>query len=214
MQNIKHELISILTLSVVLFAIVLLRRNSLPFFIPLVFAHCDTLAGPVVKDAKIALEKGDVKTVLKWVKKENEEELRRAFNEAISQRNKNPETKETVDMKFFETLVRIHRAGEGAVYTGIKPANEIDLIITEVDKAMETGSVENLINFISVKTGIAIRQRFQKAFENKKHSEESVEAGREFVEAYVDFVHYVERLYSNAASKGNHHLEEESLEKH
>ncbi len=28
-----------------------------PFFLPLVFAHCDTLDGPVVKTAKAALDK-------------------------------------------------------------------------------------------------------------------------------------------------------------
>jgi len=39
-------------------------------------AHCDPLDGPVVKDAKVALEKGDATPVLKWVKVEHEEEVR------------------------------------------------------------------------------------------------------------------------------------------
>ena len=39
-------------------------------------AHCDTMDGPVVKDAKAALEKGDVTPVLKWVAKDAEPEIR------------------------------------------------------------------------------------------------------------------------------------------
>jgi hypothetical protein len=33
----------------------------------------------------------------------------------------------------------------------------------------------------------------------RKHADESVEAGREYVEAYVQYVHYVERLQVDAS---------------
>lgn len=78
-----------------------------------VYAHCDTLGGPVVAVAKQALEKGDVTPVLKWVKKENEGEIRAAFKKTLTVRSKGPEARELADMYFFETLVRLHRAGEG-----------------------------------------------------------------------------------------------------
>ena len=42
-------------------------------------AHCDTLDGPVVVTAKAALEKGDVKPVLKWVKGNDEREIKEVF---------------------------------------------------------------------------------------------------------------------------------------
>jgi len=35
-------------------------------------AHCDTLDGPVIKDARTALEKDDITPVLKWVQKKDE----------------------------------------------------------------------------------------------------------------------------------------------
>jgi hypothetical protein len=41
----------------------------------------------------------------------------------------------------------------------------------------------------------------------KKHADESVEAGRKFVEVYVEFTHYVERIHMDAAAHGAHHEE-------
>jgi hypothetical protein len=55
------------------------------------YAHCDTLDGPVVKDARMALEKGDVTPILKWVKAENETEVRATFNFALAQTSKGKE---------------------------------------------------------------------------------------------------------------------------
>jgi len=170
-------------------------------------AHCDTLEGPVVKTAKIALEKGDVTAVLKWVKKENEGEIREAFKKTLDVRSKGKEAKELADMYFFETLVRLHRAGEGAPYTGLKPGETVEPIIAETDKALESGSVENLVKKVSDAVSKGIHERFVHANETKKHADESVEAGREFVEAYVEFTHYVERLYLDAVAHGSHHGE-------
>lgn len=167
--------------------------------------HCDTLDGPVVMAAKIALEKGDVTPVLKWVKKEHEEEIREAFKKTLNVRTKGPESRELADRYFFETLVRIHRAGEGAPYTGLKPAGHVEPIVASADKALESGSIDALIKMVSDEAASGIRKRFDQALEKKKHGDESVEAGREFVEAYIEFVHYVERLYKDAKGLAAHH---------
>ncbi len=166
-------------------------------------AHCDTLAGPVIKDAKVALEKGDVTSVLKWVKKEHEGEIKELFKKTLTVRKQSKEAKELADMYFFETLVRIHRAGEGAPYTGLK-AEPVEPIIAESDKALESGSVDNLVKHVADAVVKGIRERFEHAKEAKKHVDESVEAGRKFVEAYVEFTHYVERLHMNAIGHGIH----------
>ena len=194
--------------SLSLFGMVLLMTIciGIGLFVPSISgAHCDTLAGPVVMTAKVALEKGDITTVLKWVKKENEGEIREAFKKTLAVRIQGKEAKELADMYFFETLVRLHRAGEGAPYTGLKPAEEIEPIIAETDKALESGSVENLVKKVSDAMSAGIRKRFAHARETKNHADESVVAGREFVEAYVDFTHYVERLYLDAEAHGSHH---------
>jgi hypothetical protein len=85
--------------------------------------HCDTLDGPVIKDAKKALKTGDVAPVLKWVKKEHETQIRDQFKKTMTVRAKGTEAREIADMYFFETLVRLHRAGEGAPYTGLKASS-------------------------------------------------------------------------------------------
>jgi hypothetical protein len=108
-------------------------------------------------------------------------------------------------MYFFETLVRIHRAGEGATYTGLKPGAEIDPAIALADKALETGSVDKLIGILTDATARGIRKRFRRALESKKRADESVAAGREFVEAYVIFTHYVEGLHHSVKGGAEHH---------
>jgi hypothetical protein len=186
-------------------------------FIPdIAGAHCDTLAGPVVITAKAALEKGDVAPVLKWVKKENEKEILEAFTKTLAVRKQSKEARELADMYFFETLVRIHRAGEGAPYTGLKPGEAIEPIIAGSDKALESGSLDNLVKDVTDAVAKGIQDKFAHAKETKKHADESVEAGREYVEAYVVFTHYVERLYNDATAKVEHHgeMKEPEPEKH
>jgi hypothetical protein len=164
-------------------------------FIPnIAGAHCDTLDGPVVMAAKAALEKGDITPILKWVKKENEGEIKEVFKKTLAVRKQGKEAKELADMYFFETLVRIHRAGEGAPYTGLKSESP-EPIIVESDKALESGSGDKLIKYVTNAVADRIKERFAHAKETKKHADESVEAVRKFVEAYVEFTHYVERLY-------------------
>ncbi|MCX6354464.1 MAG: DUF6448 family protein [Candidatus Aureabacteria bacterium] len=164
-------------------------------------AHCDTLDGPVVREAKAALDKGDVTPLLKWVKQDNEEEVRAAFKKTISVRARGSEAKDLADRYFLETLVRIHRAGEGAPYTGLKPAGVQDPAVVSADKALENGSPDELIAMIVKEAREGMRTRFTRALDRKKHAGESVEAGREFVESYVELIHYVERL-SHDASHG------------
>ena len=163
-------------------------------------AHCDTLDGPVVVTAKTALEKGDVTPVLKWVKSNDERELKEVFQKVLVARKASPEAREIADRYFFETLVRIHRAGEGAPYTGLQ-AGPAEPIILEADKSLETGSIDEITKHMTALVTKGIKKRFTNTLERKKHADESVTAGREFVEAYVDFTHYLERLYNDAAGQ-------------
>lgn len=174
-----------------------------------VFAHCDTMDGPVVKDAQTALEKGDVTPVLKWIKKDAEQEVRPAFQTAVAERTKNPQNKEASDKKFFEMLIRIHRAGEGADFTGLKPAGAVEPIVAESDKALEIGSADTLTAKMAQHLTEGVKERLDRTVELKKHKDESVEAGRAYVEAYVEYVHYIEGIHTAVAGKGGHHVEAE-----
>jgi Family of unknown function (DUF6448) len=170
------------------------------------FAHCDTTSGPIIPEARAALEKGDVTPILKWVKKDNEAEIKAAFMKAVAVRVKGPEAKELADQYFLETLIRLHRAGEGAPYTGIKD-EPVEPIVAMADKALTDGSADEIIKKISVHMATAIKEKFTKAVEAKKNKDKSVEEGREFVEAYVIYVHYVEGLHTAIISAGAHQAE-------
>lgn len=176
-----------------------------------VYAHCDTLEGPVIKEAMAALESGDITPALKWIAKEHEAEVRTSFDKALKERAQGLEAKEKADMEFFETLVRIHREGEGALFEGIKPAGTaLEPEIIAADYAIETGSVDSLVEEISKSVASGIRQRFNRVIETKKHMDESVEAGREYVAAYVEFMHYVEGVHKTASGIPGHHFEAEA----
>jgi hypothetical protein len=189
-------LMKIISVTLVLLACGMLLVNT-------VWAHCDTLNGPVASAAKTALEKGDVTGVLRWVKKEHEAEVKAAFQKALTIRKKGPDVKEVADRYFLETLVRLHRAGEGEPYTGIKD-EPVEPIVALADQALAGGSADEMLKKIAADIAEGIKERLNKALEAKKHADESVEAGREYVEAYVQYVHYVEGIHSAAAGADAH----------
>jgi len=170
-----------------------------------VLAHCDTLDGPVVKEARAALESKDVTPVLKWIPPAKEGEIREAFQHTLAVRVLGAEAKTLADRFFFETLVRVHREAEGVAYSGLKPAGtEIDPGIAASDKALESGSVDPLAKLLATTIDKGIRERYARAAEARTHASESVERGREYVAAYVAFMHYAERLLADATAAGPH----------
>ena len=145
--------------------------------------------------------------VLSWVQATDEAEIRAAFK-TLAVLKLNPEARELADRYFFEAVVRIHRAGEGAPYTGLKPAgHDLGRAIPAADKAIETGAVEPLLQLMTSESTDGIRERFRKVTAAKKFSVEDVSAGREYVKAYVEFVHYVETLHESIQGGGDEHSE-------
>ncbi|MGE5189337.1 MAG: DUF6448 family protein [Gemmatimonadota bacterium] len=178
-------------------------------------AHCDTLDGPVVTLARQALAQGDVTVVLPWVAQEKEGEIRQAFDLATAVRGKGEKARELADRYFFETLVRVHREGEGAPYTGLKPAGlDPGPAIPAADRALETGNPEPLLGLVNAKVHEGIHKYYTEARERKAHAGESVEAGRSYVQAYVPYLHFVERLYESATTPIAHGREEGAHEAH
>lgn len=159
-------------------------------------AHCDGLDGPVVNAARNALAKGNVNHVLIWVRSEDEAEIQTAFNETVRVRGLGPEAQALADRYFFETLVRVHRAGEGAPYTGLKPAGrDLGPAIPGADAAIASGSDEALTQLLTEEVRHGLRTQFQEVVERKDFATDDLAAGRAYVEAYVPYIHYVEALY-------------------
>jgi Family of unknown function (DUF6448) len=156
-------------------------------------AHCDTMDGPVVADARKALEQNNVNYVLKWVQTTDEKEIKEAFGLTMKVRVLGSEAKTLADNYFFETLVRVHRSGEGVPYTGVKPSGTpIDEKILAADKTIALGNLSPLNDLVPKDKLAELKKRFEKVMSLKNFDVNNVQAGREYIEAYVQFFHYAE----------------------
>ncbi|MBE0538465.1 MAG: hypothetical protein IH620_02030 [Ignavibacterium sp.] len=173
----------------------LLLASSIFIFTNTASAHCDSYDGPVIKDAEKALEANNVNLVLKWVSKEQEKEITPLFRKTYELRDGDKEVYEIVKKHFFETLVRLHRETEGAPYTGLKPAGTTKQIIKMTDKALDENSVDDFLQKLNNHMDNVVREKFNKVSELNKVKDNSVEKGREFVAAYVDYTHTVEAIH-------------------
>jgi hypothetical protein len=173
------------------------------------FGHCDGVDGPVVTLARRALEAGNVNLVLPWVREEDEAAIRESFAHAMAVRKLGGEAKALADEHFFETLVRVHRAGEGAPYTGLKPAGrDLGPAIPAADRALEDGSIDQVMEVLNKAVRKGLHEHFHHAAARKHFAPDDVKAGREYVEAYVPYIHYVERLWRAASSEAHGHHDE------
>lgn len=198
----RSSMIVALPFGAILFALTLLVATP-------AFAHCDGMDGPVVKAAQKALATGNVNHVLIWVQKKDEAEIKKAFVQTLAVRKLTAEAKQLADMYFFETLVRLHRAGEGEPYSGLKPAGrDLGPAIPAADHALATGAAEPVMKLLNDTMHKGLHETFTRAMAQKKFDAENVEAGREYVKAYVIFIHYVEQLYEAAAKSAAEHAHE------
>ncbi len=170
--------------------------------------HCDTLDGPVVKEAMRALEKENVDIILPYVPKEGEEEVRKAFEKVVQVRKGGDVAREVADLYFFETVVRVHRAGEGAPFTGLKPAGlDVGPVIPVAEKAIASGSPDGLVDLLTDMVNIEVRHRFEHMMHLKAHAEKGVDDARDYVKAMLGLQVWAHSLYKNikAEPHAGHH---------
>ena len=176
------------------------------------FAHCDGLDGPVVKAAQLALDTRNPALALMWVSETDEREIHAAFEQTLAVRALSPQAKELADRYFFETLVRLHRAGEGASFTGLKPAGrDLGPAIPAADEAVRSGSLEPVLRLLTAAMQRRLREGFAPVTSSKVFDARDVAAGRAHVQAYVEFIHLVERLYDAAMHPAKGHFDESEM---
>lgn len=167
-------------------------------------AHCDTMDGPTISDAKKAIESNNVNYALKWVTPENEKEISKIFDLTMKVRNFSPEAKELSDNYLFENLVRIHRAAEGAPFTGVKPSGTpIDEKVLAADKSIEVGNLSPIEGLIEKDKIPELKERFEKVMSLKNFDINDVKAGREYIEAYVSYFKFAEGEEEEGAHKSS-----------
>lgn len=159
------------------------------------YAHCDTMDGPVVKAAQRALDSKELTPLLIWVREQDEAEIRHAFEHTLEVRALGGKARELADRYFFETVVRIHREGEGEPYTGLKPAGtDIGQMVPAADRALQSGSSAELRTLLVAALDMRLDEYFSEVMAKRDFAPNDVQAGREYVEAYVQFVHLAEEM--------------------
>jgi hypothetical protein len=131
-------------------------------------AHCDSLDGPVAKAVQKALDNGNLNPVLAYAPATAEVEIRAAFERSRKVRGLGAEARTLADQA-LETVIRLHRAGEGATYTGLKPAGiDYGPVIPAAEQAVETGDLAKLKAVLMEEIEHSLRERLAHVRELKK----------------------------------------------
>lgn len=174
-------------------------------------AHCDSVDGPVATAAQAALDTGNVNLALPYAPATAEGEIMAAFEQAQKVRTLGADAKALADLSFIETTVRLHRAGEGAAYTGLRPAgNDYGPAIPAADAAIESGDVAAVEALLTEHLQHGLEVKFAHMLQAQKSTLQpataaEVPAARERASAELAFVGYVEGL--RAAVEGAKHAE-------
>lgn len=167
--------------------------------------HCDTMDGPVVNACKKALEMRDVNYVLPFVPETAEKELSQSFNKTLRARKLGEDAAEVADLWFFETAVRLHREGEGAPYTGLKPAGlDWGPVVPRAEEDIEKGDPTETIGFLKRVLEEELRKKFNKAMSLKNYDLEDVDAARKYTESMLNFVLSSHHIYKYIISGEKH----------
>lgn len=169
--------------------------------------HCDSMDGPVVTAARHALAAGDVDLILPYVPADGEDEIRAAFARVLPLHAADGRGADVARQWFYETVVRLHRAGEHAAYTGLKPAGlDVGPIIPLAEKATETGDIDEVHRLLAADLHTELTRRLEQVKRLATGKDGSVPRARAYVQAMLGFQVYANHVYQalHTAPHGEH----------
>lgn len=167
--------------------------------------HCDAMDGPVVKAASAALAASDVRIVLPFVDEAGEAELRALFDEVSEMRPQGGTAWKIAERLFLETVVRLHRATEGAPFTGLKPAGlDHGPVIPVAERAIETGSPEELVDALSRRLEGEVKTRLDNVMALKARSHAGLPEARRYTSAMLELQVWSNKVF-RALQTATHH---------
>jgi hypothetical protein len=177
-------------------------------------AHCDAIDGPVATAAQRALETGNVNLALPYAPAEAEAEIIARFEESRRVRRRGGETRGLADRAFVENVVRLHRMGEGASYTGLRPAGgDFGPVIPAAEAAIESGDLTHVQALLTEEIEHGLAEKFTHVQATRNVSSEprghdQVAAARERVNAELGFITYAETLRQSIHAAATAHHED------
>ena len=160
--------------------------------------HCATLDGPVVTAARQSLERDDVDLALPVVPLDGEDEVRAGFDLARKARSQGDAARVVADLFFFDTVVRVHRRGEGAPHSGLKPVGlDVGPVIPVAERALETGDTDELVALLGGELEQQVRHRLGHARELAADAGQGVAAAREAATAALGLLVWSNRLFES-----------------
>ena len=102
-------------------------------------------------------------------------------------------------------------AQEALAKAGLK-ATDKDLgpAIPAADKAILDGKLEPVAKLLTGAVHEGLHKKFEEVQARKNYAKDDVAAGREYVKAYVEFVHYVEGVHAAASGEAGEHAHDEA----
>lgn len=158
-------------------------------------AHCDRENGPVAVAAKNALKTRDIGKILIWVGEDQEQELHKKFQESLEVYKNGGKSAELAEKYFMETAVRLHRAAEGMPFEGLKPSSPNPPDIESAEKALKTGNFEPVKDLLCQKLEEEALKWFRETRMTAENKNDSIDAGRAWVNNYVKYITYIHTLY-------------------
>lgn len=166
--------------------------------------HCDTLDGPVVTAAREAVNADDVDLALPFVPADGEQEVIAAFELVRKARVHGPEAREVADLYFFDTVVRVHRRGEGAPHTGLKPAGlDTGPVIPMAEHAVDTGDPAELVAFLQTAVRHEAEQRLDHIRDLRLQASTGIPAARAYTSAMLGFLVWSHKLWHATHVEGH-----------
>lgn len=166
--------------------------------------HCDSLDGPVVTAARHALEADDVNLLLPYVPADGEDEVREVFVLVRTARQESAVAREVADRLLFETVVRVHRAGEGATFTGLKPAGlDVGPAIPLAEQALAGGDATALVELLTDEVRSEAERRLGVAMAAADDAAAGVPQARRWVEAMLGLQVWAHGVHTAAHGAGH-----------
>jgi hypothetical protein len=166
--------------------------------------HCDALDGPVVRAAQRALDAANVTLVLPFVPKSGEKEVIEVFGKYVEARQGNAVCRDVADRYFFETVVRVHRADEGAAFTGLKPPGlDVGPVIPIAEKVIESRDAAPLEDVLVTAIREELAHRLDRLCRLHDGSYCGVEGARAYVKAMLGLQVWAHGVYVATKAKGH-----------